>query len=85
MSCERDNSLLGRLYSKGRQSLLAETLEMLVLGHQMLLDELRADSKIKAQAASGVDWEQIIEEFEARMQGILSEISDAEESDSDQD
>ena len=62
---------MGRLYSKGRQSLLGDTLEMLVLGHHILIEELRTDIKIRAQMKAGVDWQQILDEFEARMQGAL--------------
>ena len=75
MGNERDHSLMGRLFNKLRASLHGDNFEMLVLGHHYLLLELQArKSRIDAQLASGVDPQQIEDEFEARMQGIWAAL-----------
>lgn len=83
-SNERDHSLMGRLFSKARASLRANSMEMLVLGHHYLLLELQSSkARIEAQLSAGVDPQQI--EFEARMQGIWAEQLRGDDSSSDSD
>ena len=84
MGNERDHSLMGRLFSKVRGSLNASSVEMLVLGHHYILRELLSSkARIASQLATGVDPQQIEDEFEERMQGIFLAIAAADDSDSD--
>ena len=84
MGNERDNSLLGRLYTKLRGCFLGGTLDSLVIGHHTLLADLKANQQIKAQLAAGIDAEQIECEFEARMMGRIA-LQGGEDSGSDSD
>jgi hypothetical protein len=86
MGNERDHNVMGRLFSKARASLHADSFEMLVLGHHYLLLELQANkARIDTQLADGVDPQQIEDEFEARMQGALAALGDGSASDSGSD
>ena len=67
-----------------RGSLNASSVEMLVLGHHYILRELLSSkARIASQLATGVDPQQIEDEFEERMQGIFLAIAAADDSDSD--
>ena len=84
MGNERDHSVMGRLFSKAKASLRGDSLEMLVLGHHFLLKELlESKARIDAQLASGVDPQQIEDEFEERMQGAIAAALAVAESDSE--
>jgi hypothetical protein len=70
MGNERDHNLMGRLLSKARASLRADSFDMLVLGHHYLLLDLQArKARVDAQIVAGVDPQQIEDEFDARTQG----------------
>lgn len=68
------------------------SLALLVLGHHYLLLELNANrSRYEAMLANGVDPQEIEDDFEARMAGVLArgglaadEKSDSDASDSDE-
>ena len=85
MGNERDHSVMGRLFTRARASLDGDSLEALVLGYHYLLKEVQDNkSRIDAQLASGVDPQEIEDEFEARMQAAVADDR-ASGSDSDSD
>ena len=77
---------MGRLFSKARGSLHGNTVEMLTLGHHFLHLELQAHkARFDAQIASGVDPQQIEDEFEERMRGRVALLPGADDDGADSD
>ena len=86
MGNERDHSVMGRIFSKVRGTLRGDSLEMLVLGHHFLHRELQSSkARIDAQLSSGIDPQQIEDEFdEHSMNGAIAPGAGSE-SESDDD